>query len=346
MKMNKKALAGAGLAAVALIGGTFAYYSQTVTLENPLDTGKYNSELIEEFTPLTDEVHPGAEITKEVGAKNTGDYPVLVRIRMDEKWSRDGEADFGVHGSENADFYLAGPEADGFYLAIQQDGEDADIDGVVAGDETVIAKIFAEGTSDRWYYHEADGYWYYKTTLKEHENTGNLLAGIEIASNIDLGHYIQKDYYYIGTADTDQYEIYKPEDEDRPAGAAVWVEYTVTRDETIHEVTGITLPEHVVPELSNGVVTDLNQDGVINAVDMALALGLSDADKMFRKNESLLDQTRKGYADASYTLTVTSQFVQATRDAVLAEWFEGDAGKYEAVMNNLNITAEEDGVYR
>lgn len=42
-KLNKKAAAGIGLGALALVGGTFAYYSQTASLDNPLSTGRYTT---------------------------------------------------------------------------------------------------------------------------------------------------------------------------------------------------------------------------------------------------------------------------------------------------------------
>lgn len=83
-KMSKKATALAGLGVLAVVGGTFAYYNEKVSLENPLTTGKYENELIEDYTPPTEELKPGATLDKKVGAKNTGDYPVMVRIKMDE----------------------------------------------------------------------------------------------------------------------------------------------------------------------------------------------------------------------------------------------------------------------
>ena len=87
-----------------------------------------------------------------------------------------------------------------------------------------------------------------------------------------------------------------------------WIEYTVTRDETSGEVTDI-----IIDKTSVG---DRNGDGFTDAIDMALALNITSEQKLFRKNESLLDDTAKGYADANYTLTITSQFVQATPDAL------------------------------
>lgn len=44
---NKKLKAIAGLVAVAVIGGSLAYFNQTMTVENPFDTNKYSSELVE-----------------------------------------------------------------------------------------------------------------------------------------------------------------------------------------------------------------------------------------------------------------------------------------------------------
>ena len=91
-----------------------------------------------------------------------------------------------------------------------------------------------------------------------------------------------------------------------------WIEYTVTRDEISGEVTNITIGETPVG--------DRNGDGITDAIDMALALNITSEQKLFRKNESLLDEDAKGYAKANYTLTVTSQFVQATPDALETEF--------------------------
>ena len=90
-KLNKKAAAGIGLGALALVGGTFAYYSQTASLDNPLSTGRYTTQLVEDYTPPTEDLKPGAKWDKNVGAENTGDYPVLVRISMKESWSYKGD---------------------------------------------------------------------------------------------------------------------------------------------------------------------------------------------------------------------------------------------------------------
>ena len=41
--MKKKVIGAAGLAAAALVGGTFAYFSQSTTIDNPFDTAKYGT---------------------------------------------------------------------------------------------------------------------------------------------------------------------------------------------------------------------------------------------------------------------------------------------------------------
>ena len=50
--MNKKSkVAVAGVAAVALVGGTLAYWNQTTTINNPFSTNSYGGETVEEFNP-------------------------------------------------------------------------------------------------------------------------------------------------------------------------------------------------------------------------------------------------------------------------------------------------------
>ena len=305
-KMSKKATALAGLGVLAVVGGTFAYYNQTVSLENPLTTGKYENELIEDYTPPTDDLKPGATIDKVVGAKNTGDYPVMVRIKMDEVWrQKDANGDIQdiiSHASTEGDGFAAiaiGTEGVGYgneFDATQVD----DFDGLVQGDESVVRKNLAEDFSDDWTYNANDGYWYYNKILAPGQTTGNLLKSITLASDIDLGFYTQKDWYYVGSSNMTQDQV------------SDWDEYTVTRDENSGEVTNIII---------NGTsVGDKNGDDIIDAIDMAMYLNITSDKKLFRKNESVLDNKKKGYADANYTLTVTSQFVQATPDALETEF--------------------------
>ena len=51
MKANKKVIGAAGLAAILVVGGSFAYFNQTMTVNNPFDTGKYDTNVTEDFNP-------------------------------------------------------------------------------------------------------------------------------------------------------------------------------------------------------------------------------------------------------------------------------------------------------
>ena len=314
-KMSKKATALAGLGVLAVVGGTFAYYNQTVSLENPLNTGHYDNEVIEDYTPPTDDLKPGATIDKVVGAKNTGDYPVMVRIKMDEVW-RNADGDIiDRHSSEGLTAFAAETGANGEFIAQQIDDEDGDVRNTAGGeDDSVVRKNLT--SSSKWTYNVNDGYWYYNEVLYSGEETGNLLDSITLASNIDLGKYIQKDYYYVGTSGMSQSNVTDD----------MWEEYTVSRDSS-GRVVGITV--------GGNAIGDENNDEFVDAIDMAISLGITDEQKLFRKNESLLDEDHTGYADANYTLTVTSQFVQATKDA-LTEAF----GPTDDLPANIKDTIE------
>lgn len=330
MKLNKKA-GLVGVAAVALVGGTWAYYTGSLSLENPLDTGHYDNVLVEDYTPPTEVVKPGAEITKEVGVKNTGDYPVMVRIKMDESWDRGDANIITLSSKDGAKFLINYDEDKKAYLANQATNADApagttaDTDGLTEGDETVVAKTL---DLTHWVFNPADGYWYFNGVLGKGENSGNLMEKINIATNIDLGYYEVKDYYYIGAENTDKFAI--PDADAENPNVDGWKPYTVVKEND--KVTDI--------EIDGLSVTDKNEDGVIDAIDMAMVLretgALGDGQKLFRKNESVLSETNQGYADANYTLTITSEFVQATSDAVLDAWESGGFADINAVADFLD----------
>lgn len=350
MKMNKKIGAVTGLAALAVVGGTWAYYNQSLSLENPLATGKYQTELVEEFTPPTDKLQPGAEISKVVTARNTGDYPVMVRVRMDEKWTRynattQTTTDIITQSSNDEDkFMITDVETINgkrFYTATQQDGDDADQDGVVARDYTVVGKKLADNS--KWTYNPSDGYWYYNEVLPAKTadstpETSALLEAIHIASNIDLGLYTHKD----------EYAVYDPNTPISDIPADAWNTYTVNRtvNKTVDSdgklnvtwtVDGIAING---TEITDGMGDDTKKDGKVDVMDMALYLQseaggkvLTSGKQLYRRNESVLDDQYQGYADANYTLLVTSEVVQATPDAVTEAF--GKDGAITNLPNNI-----------
>lgn len=318
---SKKVLAGMGLGAMALVGGTFAYFNQRLTLDNPLSTGSYSTTLKEDFTPPTEDLKPGAHWDKKVGATNTGDYPVLVRIKMDEKWVRKSESAAYVErssrtsdGKSSTIFNSAQLQNDGSYDATQVNDNDGLTPNDNSGEHSVIFKkleLSGDGSDSQWV-DGGDGYWYWNGVLEKGNTTTNLLTGLEVATDIDLGKYLEKEYYQISDEE--------PDYADTEAGMA----------------------EEGWKAISD--LTDLNQDSKVDIYDLVKKLEgddtlIEDGKSVYRAHLSYLDAAAKGYADSNYTLTVTAEFVQATKDAVSETW-EIDVDEY--LTNCLtNIEADE-----
>lgn len=325
MKVNKKVAAVAGLGALALVGGSFAYYFESGSLDNPLSTGKYNTQLVEDFTPPTEDMKPGVNWDKVVGAQNTGDYPVLVRIKMDEQWVRKGKttAYKELHSIEkkednsnakNVKFNTV-EATDGAYpsMTVTADQVDDNDGATPAEDKTVVYKNIL--TNDGWVDGD-DGYWYWNGVLEkkgsDKDKTTALMDGLVMATNIDLGEYNTSEYYVIldGNVET-------------PPADAGWIVFDKTK------------------------LTDNNEDGLVDVRDIEIPEGK----KLFRKSESELNTNAPGYADSNYTLTITSEFVQATEDAVVEHWGAAVLGKMDKVtvdadgVNLKNeVAVDEDGV--
>lgn len=202
MRKNKKIAGVAGLAAIMVIGGTFAYFNQTMTVTNPFDTGKYDTNVTEDFKPEDgNNWEPGAEVNKDVTVKNTGDYDVLVRVKLTEKWvNKTTKATV----AENT----TGLKGD----ASQTDAKD----GLTTGDYSVVEKTL---NATNWVYNDADGYWYYKTNLAAGTDTGKFLDAVKLLENADMGKYTVTNYYT--TAET------KPDENTTGNDPATnWVVYT------------------------------------------------------------------------------------------------------------------------
>lgn len=90
MKKNKKAmLALAALAATLVIGGTWAYWSQDLTAVNEFETGKYDSDIVEEFTPpAPGEWVPGVKVEKKVNVVNNGNVKLAAVTSINQVWVR------------------------------------------------------------------------------------------------------------------------------------------------------------------------------------------------------------------------------------------------------------------
>lgn len=291
MKLNKKAIAGVGLGALALVGGTFAYYSKSASLDNPLKTGSHVESLVEEFTPPSEDefLKPGQRWDKVVGAENTGDYPVLVRIKMEEKWQRKvADGSFDANAYKTISSTKDGKKVDlfnnGSYdetTKIFDADQVLDNDGVTpAEDGTVMHKMLNIGTVAGTWIDGGDGYWYWNGVLEPKTKTTDFMSELILATDVDLGVYETTEYY-----DTIEKEELDENGE---------------------------IPSNFKPEW-----TAVPKGQSIR--DIKVGKG----SKMLRKAESKLTD-KKGYADSNYTLTITSEFVQATKDAVAASWKNGD----------------------
>mgnify|MGYP000094989988 CR=1 FL=1 len=193
MKMNKKVAALGGLAALAAVGGTWAYFSQSAAITNPFNTGKYGGSVIEHFNPSDgDDWQPGATVDKEVIAQNTGDQPLLVRVKMAEKWTAE-KREMPAFDSVNEGDPDTRNEA---FTEVEQNNA---TDGQTTGDQTVVHKNFADNSM---WEEGRDGYWYYRGQLAPGASTEALLESVTLDKDVDLGEYTTT-YQYCTTPGKD-----------------------------------------------------------------------------------------------------------------------------------------------
>ena len=217
--MNKKLTAIGGLAALAVVGGTWAFFTQDTTIHNKLTTdGMYGLNTTEKFNPGS-EWAPGTEVEKKITVKNTGTGAVLVRVKMDENWAYKGaDTLFREWASEKDPLaFLEVSER-----LTNEDGDPSnDVSTVVHKnlDEDNI-QLDAVAKQKKWYFAE-DGYWYFCDKLEEGGATANLLNSINLDEKTDIGLIANK-YYYIAVdkgADEPDFD------------AATWNEMSATTEE-------------------------------------------------------------------------------------------------------------------
>ena len=265
------------LLAVALVGGILAYWNQTSVIENPFDTGRYGSTVKEDFSPADgNNWQPGVDVNKDVYAVNTGETDLIVRARLDEKWTRmtgDGITEPGVKYKDSlTDSYDV-------YLTDQKNPTD----GLTTLDGSVVVKKFSGSTN--WIDGE-DGWYYYAINLEGGKTSDKWLDSVELLAEADMGKMLTKRYVSY-TDDTDE-------------TTWVWFEYTGEMPMYIIENTGIPCEKDDVGA----------QKVRHNKVETA-----------FEANEG---SVLYGYSLSNYTLTVTVETVQATKEAVDA-MFAGES---------------------
>lgn len=221
--MNKKLTAIGGLAALAVVGGTWAFFTQDTTIHNKLTTdGMYGLNTTEKFNPGS-EWAPGTEVEKKITVKNTGTGAVLVRVKMDENWAYKGtDTLFREWASEKDPLaFLEVSER-----LTNEDGDPSnDVSTVVHKnlDEDNI-QLDATAKQEKWYFAE-DGYWYFCDKLEGGEATANLLNSIKLDEKTDMGLIANK-YYYI---------VVEKDSKEPAFDAEEWTEMKATTEEGAQE---------------------------------------------------------------------------------------------------------------
>lgn len=244
MKKTKKVKVFAGLLALTLVVGSLAYFTKTMSIDNPFSTKEYGGETVEKFTPENN-WEPGGQVTKEVQAKNTGDYDLWVRVKFDEKWERKGQL---IPGTD-----LSSTNAAKFFPT--------SADNAVAGGSSVYKHL--AGVEGGTWKDGGDGYFYYKTTLGKDQSTTQLMDYVTLCKDANMGEY---------TVSGMKYALV---DKSKKAEDLTDADYDLT---------------DAPAEIPAGKV-------------------------LYQKKVVELNKVNAGLAGANYTLTITTELVQANADA-------------------------------
>ena len=282
--MNKKVVGVLGLVSVALVGGTFAYFTQTTTIDNPFDTAKYASVVTEDFNPEDGEKwEPGAEVNKDLYVQNTGDRDVVVRVKFEDLWYRGTVENTFVHLEVDS---VTNPTVK---------NQISSTDGLTDGDRTVVFKTF-EGIGEKWSDLQSDGYFYYLEKLAPNASTGKFLDKVQLDPNTDMGNFWTRFYCTTGKKGEE------PLVDDSMDGWTLMKEV----EGTVGSVTAYKLEE------LNAKLTELGESVRV----------LADDESIFTRAVTKAEDGKMGYSDANYILRITVETVQATDKAVQAT-FEG-----------------------
>lgn len=285
--MNKKVYGLIGIAALAAVGGTFAYYNAAQTFTNPFDTTNFSTSTTEKFNPDDgDGWKPGKEVDKEVIAQNTGDGLVWVRVKFDEVWTRtegETETSFGMWDSSQAGFLPTdaitaarnGTDHQPDHDPIKEDENKNPVGGKIDGytdqdkGSVVYKKLLnlaedvPQSPAEQWYY--KDGYYYYAKALEKGDKTLPLLESVTLCGDTDMGYFSNIDVWKV-----------------------------VEKDATAPDYT--TDPNGWEPG------TPSNAEGK----------------DVYHYKAHQLDTENQGYANAGYTLNITVEFVQADEKSAQA----------------------------
>lgn len=175
-KSKKKLYTAIALLAVLAMAGTLAYYFKTMEIDNPFATQKYGGTTVEKFTPEPD-WQPGETVDKSVKVENTGDYPLIARVKFEEKWVRKG----------GTDAYESNASAKGLTAF----NPDADAAADVIAPDTVsdVHKTFVNISNTKWKFNTTDGYFYWMAVIPKNGSTEPILQDVTLCNNTNMGKY-------------------------------------------------------------------------------------------------------------------------------------------------------------
>lgn len=182
LKKSKKIYALLGLALILMIGGTLAYYSQELIVENRFKTAKYDTEIKEVFNP-PDKWAPGVEVEKKVSVENLGTVDVVARASFEELWVRTEDI-LDVEGN------LVEPNGKkGSVLPNQITGESGDVyDAAIKNSSKDYVVNYSPGMDlssqhGKWIYY--NGYYYYMGVISQGQTSPNLMESVTLNPIID-----------------------------------------------------------------------------------------------------------------------------------------------------------------
>ena len=303
-----------GVAALAAVGGTFAFYTATDTFNNPFTTTRQSTSATEQFDPSEGrEWLPNGEVEKKVTATNTGNGNVWVRVKFDEKWSG-LNSNISEKEFNSADWTTFQPENS--KKGIQNSIDD----GWVKDDSgSVVYKKLADKVSfgvngpeadATWYF--KDGYFYYLTALEPNKSTSDLLESVILCGDTDMGKTQQTlGYFCISTILNDaEVKALTPFDEEGKLKVC-W--YPLNTDDEVPtiKVDGTDGSYYFVPAREeNGQLVAIQDNK------------LADNETVYTYKKDFVKDGEYGYADAKYNLNITVEFVQADEES--AKNVQGD----------------------
>lgn len=153
---NKKSLIAILLVAIiGIVGLTFAYFRDSVTLPNKFKTKPFITSVTEEFES-PDDWTPGTTTNKTVYATNDGDADVAVRASFTESWVSE----------------------DGTNLSLFQDQDGTSVRAAIIN--------FADDFATYWVKSTEDGkdYYYYKNKLTKGNSSSSFIKSVKFNENI------------------------------------------------------------------------------------------------------------------------------------------------------------------